>query len=140
VLFRSKKVEKAMKDEMAGDRARSTMLPISQLGIMEMTRQRARRSLKRTLFTVCPSCRGSGVRKTPEAVALEFVRRVRAHFEERSGELAASVHPETAAAISNHKRGAIAELEKERGGRVRLCPDANLALDDMRFAWQKTGK
>ena len=71
-----KKVEKAMNDEMAGDRARSTMLPISQLGIMEMTRQRARRSLKGTLFTVCPSCRGSGLRKTPEAVALERLERL----------------------------------------------------------------
>jgi ribonuclease E len=132
-------VEDVFREACRPDRARKTMLPISQLGVMEMTRQRMRQSLKRTYFNACPACRGSGMRKSGEVLAVEFVRRLRGLFEERDGHLTAYAHPDTALQIANAKRAAIAALESERNCRVRLAEDPRLALDEFRFEWDEGG-
>jgi protein involved in polysaccharide export with SLBB domain len=85
-----------------------TVLPISQLGVMELTRQRVRQSLKHSVSTVCPACGGSGVRKSINVMALDFVRRLRALLGERSGDLVARLHPDVALPLANAKRAAVA--------------------------------
>ncbi len=57
-------VEKAMRDAVKRDRARTKILRISQFGIIEMTRQRIRPSLKRSVYQDCPHCHGTGQVKT----------------------------------------------------------------------------
>ncbi len=132
-----KQVEDAMRTAMAGDRARVSMLPISQLGVMEMTRQRVRQSLKSSFYIACPECGGTGLRKAPEIFALEFVRTLRTRMEERTGTLNAYLHPEAIAVIFNSKRDAIDALERERGSRVCLMVDTSIRPDQMRFEWQR---
>src|SRR5919108_2347408 len=61
-------VEKALRDAVRRDRARTKILKISQFGLIEMTRQRIRPSLKRSIFADCPHCRGSGFVKTSESL------------------------------------------------------------------------
>ncbi|MBN2712445.1 MAG: Rne/Rng family ribonuclease [Planctomycetes bacterium] len=130
-----KKVEERMRVAMRRDRSRATVLPISSLGVMEMTRQRFRQSLRGTLFTVCPSCGGSGLAKSPDVLALEVVRRLRAMLRERSGSLTVFLHPSMTLGVSNSKRGAISGLEAETSSIVTISPDESLALDAMRFEW-----
>jgi len=67
-------VEKAMREGVRRDRARTKVLRISAFGLIEMTRQRIRPSLKRSLFTDCPSCRSMGYVKTVESMSLEVLR------------------------------------------------------------------
>ncbi|MFO0842438.1 MAG: Rne/Rng family ribonuclease [Gemmataceae bacterium] len=69
-------VEKALRDAMRRDRARTKILRISQFGIIEMTRQRVRPSLKRAGYMDCPHCKGAALVKTPETMAIEVMRMV----------------------------------------------------------------
>ena len=57
-------VEKAMRDAMKRDRARTKILKISAFGMIEMTRQRIRPSLKRSVYQDCPYCHGMAQVKT----------------------------------------------------------------------------
>ena len=66
-------VEKCLRDAVSSDRARTKILRISQLGIVEMTRQRMRPSLKHSSYMDCPHCKGSGMIKTPESMTIEIV-------------------------------------------------------------------
>ena len=69
-------VLKRMRDEMAKDRAKCHILPISQLGIMQMTRQRHEESTSSGIYTSCPYCTGRGIVKSPRAMSVEIQRRL----------------------------------------------------------------
>ncbi|MEO1008765.1 MAG: Rne/Rng family ribonuclease [Planctomycetota bacterium] len=69
-----KAVQERFAERLRRDRARSTILPISEFGILEMTRQRMRSSHEQTHFAVCPMCRGRGVVRRPDSVAAEALR------------------------------------------------------------------
>jgi ribonuclease G len=63
--------------ELARDRSRIRMLPISEFGLIEITRQRSRGNLERTLTRPCPVCAGSGRVKTDMTAALALRRSLR---------------------------------------------------------------
>ena len=67
-------VERALRDAVKRDRARTKILRTSPFGLIEMTRQRIRPSLKRSVYHDCPGCNGTGVVKTAESMAIEVVR------------------------------------------------------------------
>lgn len=71
-----KKVFDRMCDEMSIDRAKHQILPISQLGVLQMTRQRHTESATTTLYTRCPYCTGTGKVKNPRTVSVEIQRRL----------------------------------------------------------------
>ena len=64
----------AFEAELARDRARTRMLPVSEFGLIEITRQRSRGNLERILTHACPACSGSGRVKTDMTVALDLRR------------------------------------------------------------------
>src|SRR5436853_6395136 len=69
-------VEKAMRDAVRRDRARTKILKISQFGIIEMTRQRIRPSLKRSIYQECAHCRNTGQVKTTESMSIDVMRMI----------------------------------------------------------------
>ncbi|MEM8681553.1 MAG: Rne/Rng family ribonuclease, partial [Planctomycetota bacterium] len=69
-------VERCLRDAVRRDRARTKILRTSPFGLIEMTRQRIRPSLKRSVFKDCPCCEGRGVVKTAESMAIEVVRKL----------------------------------------------------------------
>ena len=71
-----KKVENALRDAMAGDRARSKLGRISQFGLLELTRQRLGPGLSKMLFHNCQRCRGSGRLRTVESRTGAILRRL----------------------------------------------------------------
>ncbi|MFZ9201771.1 MAG: Rne/Rng family ribonuclease [Opitutales bacterium] len=71
-----KKVFDRLCDEMTADRAKHQILPISQLGVLQMTRQRHTESATTTLYTRCPYCVGTGKVKNPRTVSVEIQRRL----------------------------------------------------------------
>jgi ribonuclease E len=71
-----KKVENALRDAMASDRARSKLGRISQFGLLELTRQRLGPGLSKMLFHNCPRCRGSGRLRTVESRTGAILRRL----------------------------------------------------------------
>ena len=71
-----KKVVRALKDALKRDRARTNVLDISKLGLLEMSRQRVEESILSKLSSSCPCCDGHGVVKSPLAISIELQRQL----------------------------------------------------------------
>jgi ribonuclease E len=134
-----RKVEQAFREALAPDRARMTVLPISPLGVLEMTRQRVRKSLRASVFDACPYCNGTGTTKSAESLGVDFIRALRAKFSERQGSLEARMHPKAASWVSNVRRQDIAALETEFKSRVYIKTDLALPFDAMEFTRHANG-
>jgi len=97
-----RKVFQKMKSSMADDKAKHNILPISQLGIMQITRQRHDESNSSGIYEPCPYCSGRGIVKSPRAVSIEIqrkitsvVRRFREENLEKEINLKIFLHPST---------------------------------------------
>jgi ribonuclease G len=109
-------VEKALKRALAVDKARTNVLQISELGLVEMTRKRVRQDLRALLTQHCPACRGTGVVKSTETLATEIFRALQAKAAAETApaqgrEIVARVHPELAAYLEGEGRGDLERLE-----------------------------
>ena len=76
VLEHREQVYKAVKRALVEDKARTNVLEISELGLVEMTRKRVRQDLRALLTQSCPTCRGGGVVKSNETLATEIYRAI----------------------------------------------------------------
>jgi ribonuclease E len=126
-----RKVEDALREALRRDRARTKILRVSQFGLIEMTRQRIRPSLKRSIFADCPHCRGSGFVKTSESLSIDAMRllQLAAHRAPGIATVQVGVHIDVAHYLLNKRRKELAGLE-ERGkmeiqvtGQVGVSPD-----------------
>ena len=98
-----RKVFQKMKASMADDKAKHNILPISQLGIMQITRQRHDESNSSGVYEPCPYCNGRGIVKSPRSVSIEIQRKItsavrRSRLEpstERNLKLKVFLHPST---------------------------------------------
>ena len=106
-------VERALRDAVKRDRARTKILRTSPFGLIEMTRQRIRPSLKRSVYRECPGCTGSGVVKTPESMAIEVVRLLLLSTQQNVASVSVTVNEEVATYLNNKKRREISRLEDE---------------------------
>jgi len=108
-----RQVERKLRDCVRRDRARTKVLRISPFGIIEMTRQRIRPSLRRSIYEDCPCCRGVGQVKTGESMAIEVMRTLMTSAsqpEVRRIEL--EVHQRVADYLINKKRREMTHLEE----------------------------
>ena len=107
-----RKVERALRDALAGDRARTKILRTSPFGLVEMTRQRIRPSLKRSIYKDCPCCEGRGLVKTAESMSIEVVRMLAlAVKNEHIQRVTVRVNDAVAAHLNNQKRRSVMEME-----------------------------
>jgi ribonuclease E len=114
-------VERAIRDAMKRDRARTKILRTSPFGLVEMTRQRIRPSLKRSVYGDCPCCSGRGVVKTPESMAIEVVRLLAlASHQPKISRVTVRVNDEVATYLNNRKRREITHLEDESRMMVQI--------------------
>jgi len=114
-------VERALRDAVKRDRARTKILRTSPFGLIEMTRQRIRTNPKRSAFTECPSCGGSGVVKTPESMAIDVVRLlILAGQRHGVARITVSVAENVADFLNNRKRHDLARLEETCGISIQI--------------------
>ncbi len=129
-----KAVEKHLRECLKGDRARIKVGKISQFGMLEMTRQRVGPGLKRMLFSQCPTCRGTGMVRSPSSQGLAVLRRLRATLKRKNVEgVEVTVHPDVADYLLNRKRGALHQLEQETGRRVRIVAEPSFPGEGVHF-------
>ncbi|MFN9341310.1 MAG: ribonuclease E/G [Planctomycetota bacterium] len=112
-------VEHALRDAMKRDRARTKILRTSPFGLIEMTRQRIRPSLKKSTYSDCPCCGGRGVVKTEETMALDVIRMLMLATQQPRCKVATlRVHEKVASYLNNQKRREIGLLESD--GKIRI--------------------
>ncbi len=108
-----RKVERVLRDAMANDRARTKILRTSPFGLIEMTRQRIRPSLKRSIYKDCPCCEGRGLVKTPESMSIEVVRMLALAVKNKHiVRVTVRVNDEVSAFLNNKKRRTVSEMEE----------------------------
>jgi ribonuclease G len=120
-LEHREQVYRALKRALAEDKARTNVLEISELGLVEMTRKRVRQDLRALLTTHCPMCKGSGVTKSDETLTAELFRAIRA----KAGtapekDIVARVHPDLAAHLDGAAREDVARLASAIGAHVTV--------------------
>ena len=114
-----RKVERTLRDAMSTDRARTKILRTSPFGLVEMTRQRIRPSLKRSIYNDCPCCSGRGLVKTAESMSIEVVRSLALAVKNRHiVRVTIRVNDEVAAHLNNKKRREVMTMED--GGRMTV--------------------
>ncbi|GIW86118.1 MAG: hypothetical protein KatS3mg108_0442 [Isosphaeraceae bacterium] len=107
-------VERALREAVRRDRARTKILRMSQFGLIEMTRQRIRPSLKRSVYEDCRYCGGSGVIKTPESMAIDVMRMLAlAAHRGDVRRVCVTVADAVELYLSNRKRLELVRLEQE---------------------------
>jgi len=107
-------VECAMRDALKRDRARTRILRTSPFGLIEMTRQRVRPGLKRSIYTDCPCCNTRGVVKTDESMALDVIRMLMLAVQQPNvQDVQVTVKDEVASFLNNQKRKELASYEEE---------------------------
>jgi ribonuclease G len=116
-------VYQKMKDLLKRDRARTHILPISQLGLMEMTRQRHTESVQESVYDDCPYCKGRGVVKSTLTMSVEIQRKLaellrRRQRDESDFQLRIVVHPSVLDRLRTEDQKLIIELEKKYFGKL----------------------
>lgn len=107
-------VERTLREAVKRDRARTKILRTSPFGLIEMTRQRIRPSIKRSVFRECPSCSGSGLVKSSESMAIEVVRKLQLAVQTpQVAKVTCTVEEEVANYVNNKKRRLLAQIEEQ---------------------------
>ena len=115
-----------MKDRLKRDKARTHVLPISQLGLMEMTRQRAQESLSDTIYENCPYCGGRGVVKTTMTTSVELHRTlntVMRKYQDSIHDIRVILNPDVLKRLKEEDEELLVELERRYAGRLMFRGD-----------------
>ncbi len=135
------KVLQELRTHLGRDRARTKALAVSELGLVEMTRQRVRPSLWHSMTTDCPTCAGTGRVFTPEVVARRLERSLkRAGHEHRERQLSVRLHPEVALYLLEEEPRFLQNMQKLTGLDLELRDDPMMRLDEFRLMSRPAGR
>jgi ribonuclease G len=128
------RVMQELRQHLARDRARTRAFQISELGLVEMTRQRVRPSLFQSLTEPCPHCLGSGRVFRPETVARRVERALRRiSVTGRDKEVTIRVHPQVALYILEDEPDFMRRLQRTLNLNVDLRDDPVMKQDEFRL-------
>lgn len=115
------RVYRALEEALARDRARPTIMKISDLGLIEMTRKRTRDTIVRTLCESCTHCEGKGFIKSKQTVAYEVMREIEREGIERDiGKILVQAHPDVIDILAIDERETLDQLEKRYRKQIYL--------------------
>ena len=136
-----RKVEKAQKDGLKTDKARTRVSRISANGLLEINRQRMRQPLAARRFIQCPTCRGRGQIPSPELATLQLLRRIEARAANRlMKKVVVRLHPVNADAFRTLRAREIARLESELELVIEVQPSMALERLDEDLQWTSKSK
>jgi ribonuclease G len=124
-------VVRKLEEELRNDRTRSHISQISEFGLIEITRKRARGGLRQRLTDPCPCCSGRGRIKSSLTIALELRRTARRRrFEWAGRTLSLRTHPRVAAALGEEQQAIVREIEALLQTKIRIVSDPTLLPDE----------
>jgi len=125
------KVFLALKDALSKDKANTNILPMSDLGLIEMTRKRTRENLNRLLCEPCLYCEGKGLLKSRKTICYEIFREIEREIPWSSdqGNVYILVNPEIATILKEEEQDSILELEKKTNKRLVIITKDDFHLE-----------
>ncbi len=136
-----KKVYDELKKEFRKDRAKVSILPMSDFGLIQITRQRIRQNIVQAIKEVCPECHGTGLLTKSSHLVYDlesWLKKFRRKSRERS--IIVKAHPSTAAKIRQGKIKSLFRLQLRYLVKIELRDDASISPDTFEFLSGKTGR
>ena len=135
------KVLHELRSHLSRDRARNRAFAVSELGLVEMTRQRVRPSLFQSQTMPCPTCSGSGRVLQPETVVRRLERSLRrAAADNRDRRMTVRLHPEVALYLLEEDPHFLKTLAKQTGIDLEVRDDPMMKLDELKLMSQPAGR
>jgi ribonuclease G len=129
-----------MVELMSEDKAKTHILPISQLGIMQMTRQRQQESLSANIYTGCPYCHGRGIVKSATTMSVELqrrlssvARRLQSRKDNKEYSLRVHVHPSILERLRAEDADLLVRMEKTYGVKLAFRADPNYHVENFKI-------
>jgi ribonuclease G len=133
-----RQVYQKVKEGLRRDRAKTHILPISDLGLMEMTRQRHTESVHASVYDDCPYCKGRGKVKSALTMSVEIQRKLgeilkKRHRDESDFQLKINVHPNVLERLRNEDEKLFIEMEKKYFGKLSFRPEPSLHAEEFKI-------
>lgn len=139
-------VTRTLKEALKRDRARTNVLPISELGLLEMTRQRQEESVRATTFMDCPYCKGRAKIKSALSMSVELQRHIaevmRKHKSRANGDmpLKITVNPQIMDRLRREDEEVLIALEEKHSGRLTFVSNSQLHMEEFSILNAETGE
>jgi ribonuclease G len=136
-----KKVYDELRKEFRKDRAKVTVLPMTEFGLVQITRQRIRQSVLHSFTEPCPTCAGTGLVQSKSSILSHIERWIR-RFKSEAKEfrLILKVHPTIATHLSEGSLSRLRKMMVKYFVLIKLEADATLAVDEFKFISKKQNK
>jgi ribonuclease G len=131
-------VYQRIKEGLRRDKAKTHVLPISQLGLMEMTRQRHSESVRSAVYDDCPYCKGRGKVKSAITMSVEIQRKLNEILKKRPRDdsdfqLRIAVHPTVLERLRTEDEKLIIEMEKRYFGKLSFRPEPTFHAEQFKI-------
>lgn len=131
-------VYSALLETLKKDRAKTNVLPISGLGLVEMTRKRTRDTLTRVMCEPCPYCEGTGRVKSVTSVCYEILREITKNMKKSNGsKISVYAHPEVSAQLSSEDSEVIEALEESLEKQLTIRADNSYHIEQYEIIVQE---
>ncbi len=138
-------VYQRIKDGLRRDKAKTHILPISQLGLMEMTRQRHSESVRSAVYDDCPYCKGRGKVKSALTMSVEIQRKLQEILKKRTRDesdfqLRIVVHPTVLDRLRTEDEKHLIEMEKRYFGKLSFRADTGMHAEQFKIVNVENGE
>ncbi len=126
------------KEAVSKDRAKTHLVQVSELGLIQMTRQRMRPSLESAVYDTCPYCEGKGNIKSTATMSIQVIRELRKSLKDSRDRIVnAYVHPDVAERLLQQEKKALRFLEKNTGSRISIYSEPTAHREDINITFIK---
>ncbi len=134
-----------VRDGLRRDKAKTHILPISQLGLMEMTRQRHSESVRAAVYDDCPYCKGRGKVKSTITMSVEIQRKLQELLKKRTRDetdfqLRIVVHPTVLERLRTEDEKHLIEMEKRYFGKLSFRADTGMHAEQFKIVNVETNE
>jgi ribonuclease G len=125
------RVASSLREALSKDKAKSNLLEMSDMGLIEMTRKRTRASLNRLLTEPCFYCEGRSTLKSPKTIVYEIFRDLEREYTNpaEGGHVRVLVHPDIDKVLREEEQRWVIDLEKRLGKRIIIIGKAEFHLE-----------
>ncbi len=125
------KVFNALQEVLKKDRSKTNILPISEMGLIQMTRKRIKKPLTRVLCEACFYCDGEGYLTSKKTICYNIYREILRDSRDMMGvKVTLRVNPEIAEMLHGEENNIIVSLERLIGKQIVIYPSANLHMEE----------
>ncbi|MFH0844513.1 MAG: Rne/Rng family ribonuclease [Pseudomonadota bacterium] len=127
----------ALKEALSKDKAKTHILRMSELGLIEMTRKRTRENLNRLLGEPCFYCEGRGTLKSRKSICFEIFRDMEreSNLSTETSSIYVHVHPEIGQLLKEEEQQSIIDLEKRVNRPIIIIARENLHIEQYEISY-----